>query len=158
VNDTSIPTPAIVDARLIEAPFEVAVMQEHVRRGQGESTDEALSGANESRSHSRKEKTATTREQKRSEKQAARESQRQAKLDAQRQAAEAKNAAKEAKRSQSMETPGTEPRDTGGSEGMLVTLDELLEESPPSPEKKFDSSAAARRPSSFDELMGYSGE
>jgi hypothetical protein len=79
-------------------------------------------------------------------------------LEAQRQAAEAKNAAKEAKRSQSMETPRTEPRDTGGSEGMLVTLDELLEESPPSPEKKFDSSAAARRPSSFDELMGYSGE
>lgn len=147
-----------MDARLIEAPFEVAVMQEHVRRAQGESAGEALSGDDDSRSRSRNEKAVTTREQKRSEKQAARESQRQAKLDVRRQAAEAKNAAKEAKRTQSLETPRTEPRDVGVSDGILVTLDELLEESPPSPEQKFDSSESARRPTSFDELMGYAGE
>lgn len=154
MRDASVPTPAIVDSRLIEAPFEVAIKSSQTRR-----IDEAASLS--STRHDEYDVSAGTsvspaqlREQRRVAKEAEKEAARQAKIEAKRVQAEEKRAAREAKRA---------------AEKVELTQDEpvLVEPEPVEPEpvtsepdgpasaKEETKPSAPRASSSFDELMGY---
>ena len=134
MRDTSVPTPAIVDSSLIEAPFEVAMKASQVRRADDSEANStsALDGRDVPDATSA---SAQFREQRRAAKEAEKESVRLAKLEAKRLQAEQKRAAKAAKRKPDV-VELAEPE---------MTEPELAEEKPPAP----------RATSSFDELMGY---
>ena len=135
MRDTSVPTPAIVDSSLIEAPFEVAMAASQVRRtddAEANSTS-ALDGRDLSDATSA---SVQFREQRRAAKEAEKEAARLAKLEAKRFQAEQKRAAKDAKRKPDV-VEVAEPQ---------MAEPAVAEEKPPTP----------RATSSFDELMGYS--
>lgn len=143
MRDTSVPTPAIVDARLIEAPFEVAVREEESRRAQREQTDVSTAGDALGITTSTVE-TISLREQRRAEKAAEKELKRRAKI----------NAKAEAKAS-TMSSAKSSARAAASA----FATESVTHESTSEVSKKPNDVASPSTPrstSSFDELMGYS--
>ena len=131
MRDTSVPTPAIVDSRLIEAPFEVAMKASQSRRNDGADSPSVSEPADREESRDSSLSAAQRREERRVAKEAEKEATRQAKLDAKRHRAEQKLSARDAKLK-------SEP-------APIESASEVPSENSP----------AHRSASSFDELMGY---
>jgi len=146
-----------VDARLIEAPFEVAV-----RQGPSlppDAKEPERSGApHASRDNAPSGDASSHREQKRRQKAAERLAQREAKLSAQQRAAELKAAAKAEK--QSSRTHKRKPDSSAqvSVEDPTAAFDAVFGASAHPSAEKADMPEPIRRATSFDELMGHSGE
>ena len=138
MRDTSVPTPAIVDSRLIEAPFEVAMKASQSRRYDEAESQSLSEPGDRNLSSTTSLSAAQRREQRRVAKEAEKEATRQAKIDAKRHRAEQKLSARDAKIN-SEPTPHV-----ADSEEPLASSPAPSEHSP-----------APRSASSFDELMGY---
>ncbi len=158
MRDTSVPTPAIVDARLIEAPFEVVVLAEKSRRAQlataEDATQHEMLGMVES-----EVAAPSAREQRRAAKAAEKERKRHAKVTAK---AETKvTEESQAKVTEEAQAKVTAEAEAGVESEANVELDVFDEAKQAEPEPMMAPSAdagmlAPRATSSFDELMGYS--
>jgi hypothetical protein len=147
VRDASVPTPAIVDSRLIEAPFEVAISASQARRHDDSATQAFSVSDGRDVSGDASTSAAQTREQQRLAKEAAREATRQAKISAKRMRAEEKRVARESKRKAEVaQLPQVEP--------VQVAPVHVAPE-PVAPTQIDSNPPAPRATSSFDELMGY---
>ena len=138
MRDASVPTPAIVDSRLIEAPFEVAIKASQSRRfeeaepGSSSKPDENEASGGTSLS------PAQLRERRRVAKEAEKEIARLEKIEAKRILAQEKDLARQAKRKvEKIELAQVTPEPDG-----------------PALAKEETKPAAPRARSSFDELMG----